>query len=333
MDNDERTALLCAEKANYFSAAMKLLFKCCRIALSSEKEHVINSGNCEEYENLLSYEEDFNSENVDTFYPNFAYFISENPGIFTIMGNDEWLKNEEVIINICDGRPLADENPDSTIHIGSIYTMASNISSSEARRETPVPDLVRLRNYIRLSLIMACESISYGDEKRNFSAIASIIRNDLSISDKDDGKDGNNMLAPIMGALKGIMSGIIPETANIPTPTMKDMYGLSGELVSGLTKHGSNLRSAIMGLKNIITEENGDITGILRSMAEKTNDPEVKNGISSIAGSVMSNFGGLIPESADGSDPISRALLNVINPGGTSSSSSPNGTSSNDAAS
>jgi hypothetical protein len=321
MDSEERVALLCAEKANYFSAAVKLLFKCCNITLNKEKEHVINSGLCQEYDEFINYEEDFLSQPAEEFYPNFTYFIRENPGIFTIVGNDEWLKNENVIINICDGRVIAEENEESTLQIGKIYSMACSMGLSEIRKQTPDINITHLRNYIRLSLIMACEAVSYDDDKKNFSAIASIIRNDLSITDKDS--KGPDMLAPIMGALKGIMSGILPESVNIPTPTMKDMYGLSGDLVSGLNKHGNNLRDAITGIRNIITEEKGDISGILRSMAEKSNDPEVKSGISSIAGTVMSNFAGIIPdESGEGGDAISRAILNAIGGGSSSSSSS-----------
>lgn len=320
MDGDERVALLCAEKANYFSAAVKLLFKCCSITLNKEKEHVINTCGCEEYDQFINYEEEFLSQPVEEFYANFTFFIRENPGIFTIVGNDEWLKNEYLVINICDGKALPEQWEDCTLQIGKIYAMACSMALSEIKKPEPDINITHLRNYIRLSLIMACEAVSYDDDKRNFAAIASIIRNDLSISDKDS--KGNDILAPIMGALKGIMSGIVPDTVNIPTPTMKDVTNLSGDLVSGLTKHGPRLRDAITGFRNIIIAEKGDFAGILHTMADRTNDPEVKEGISSIASTVMSNFGGIIPEDSGEGDPISRAILSAIRGGSSSNSSS-----------
>lgn len=295
-----------------FGENMKLLFGACDVVLRQEKSYLIEAGHCDEYNGLQNFIAEFDEGPVDKFYPVVrSFFDTHRAQIFSILGNDAWLLNEEVYLLATDGfvdREISES--ESYIPLGAVYILANDLALEEKRKTKRNMDVINMCGYLRLALVGVCESVSFDQDATKLRAIVRGIRSDLSIKEKDD----DNPLNPIVDVFRGFFKGIIPGADVIPSPSMTDFKSFASGAANTLAEHGNLIKDGILGFHSALKEEkDGDISAVLRNLAEKTKNPETSERVSVVTDMLKEKFGNMLPTESQEKEFFSR-FLSVFDP-------------------
>lgn len=303
---EERVMLTRIETMHKFGEAMKLLLNTCEFILKSEKNELIAMNCCPEYDYLQNFRQDYEGapaedgtvEPIERFYQVVRHFIEMyRQQLLSIVGNDMWLLDEELIICVTDGFvEREDSDSESFIPLGHIYALANNLSVQEMRKTKQNMDIVRMPACIRLALVTLCESVAYDQDKLKLQIIAKTVHGQIFV------KSGNedNPIAPLANVFRGFFTGIIPDAENIPTPTMSGFADLMQGAASTFLEHGNVVKDSLVGFHRTLQEEKGnDISAVLMNVANKAKDPAVKGKMEEVTNILKNKFGTLLPTEAE----------------------------------
>lgn len=301
---EERVMLTRIETMHKFGGAMRLLLDTCELIIRSENDELIARNCCPEYEYLQNFRQDYETnpdgtaEPIEHFYQVIRHFIETyRQQLFSIVGNDSWLLDDELIICVTDGFVDREESDsESFIPLGYIYAIANRLSVEELRKPKQNMDLVKMPACIRIALLTLCESVAYDQDKVKLQLIAKTVQNQVFAKNVE----GDNPIAPFVNVFRSFFTGIIPDAENIPTPTMSSFTDLMSGTASTFLEHGNLVKDSLIGFHRTLQEEKGnDISAVLMNVANKAKDPEVQGKMQEITNVIKDKFGVLLPTEED----------------------------------